>query len=171
MLGLLELFGWRDIGGLWLVLIGWFLVTAARTEQESEAVRGALAGLAVRDIMLLHADTGAVWMYVADFTDRVALASRQTVFPTRRPGGNLAGSSSPRRWRASLPLRQARGLSGGRISCETISSAAGGHGSDGAPPGRTCALWAGRPGLKGRVTVSAGARHPLGSARDRALPG
>ena len=91
VLGLLELVGWRDIGGLWLVLIGWFLVAAARAEQESEAIRGALAGLAVRDIMLGQADIGATWMYVADFTDRVALASRQTVFPIVGPGGNLAG--------------------------------------------------------------------------------
>jgi len=30
-------------------------------------------------------------MYVADFTDRVALASRQTVFPIVGSGGNLAG--------------------------------------------------------------------------------
>jgi Zn-dependent protease len=52
-IGVLELLAWRDMaGGLWLMLIGWFLVTAARAEQQSEAVRAALAGLRVGDVML-----------------------------------------------------------------------------------------------------------------------
>ena len=91
LVGLLELFAWRDIGGLWLMLIGWFLVTTARAEQQSDVVRGALAGLRVRDIMLAHPDTGNAWSDVADFTGRVALSSRQTVFPVVSFDGGLVG--------------------------------------------------------------------------------
>jgi len=81
----------QPAGGLWLMLVGWILVTAARAEQQSEAVRGALAGLRVRDIMLAHPDTGAAWSDVADFTSRVVLSSWQTVFPVVSFDGGLAG--------------------------------------------------------------------------------
>ena len=55
-IGVLELLAWRGIGGRWLMLIGWFLATGARTEQQSDAAREALAGLLVRDIMLPYPD-------------------------------------------------------------------------------------------------------------------
>ena len=90
-IGVLELLAWRGIGGLWLMLIGWFLVTAARAEQQSEAARAALAGRLVRDIMLPHPAIGVVWSDVAEFTGRVVLFSRQTVFPVLSSGGDLAG--------------------------------------------------------------------------------
>jgi Zn-dependent protease len=46
-IGVLELLTLRDItGGLWLMLIGWSLVTAARAEQRSEAVRARWPGCA-----------------------------------------------------------------------------------------------------------------------------
>jgi len=90
-IGVLELLAWRGIGGLWLMLIGWFLVTMARAEQQSDAAREALAGLLVRDIMLPHPDIGAAWSDVADFTGRVVLSSHQTVFPIVSLGGDLAG--------------------------------------------------------------------------------
>ena len=90
-IGVLELLAWRGIGGLWLMLIGWFLVTMARAEQQSDAAREALAGLLVRDIMLPHPDIGAAWSDVAEFTGRVVLSSHQTVFPILSLGGDLAG--------------------------------------------------------------------------------
>jgi Zn-dependent protease len=91
VLGLLELLTWRDVGGLWLMLIGWFLVTMARAEQQSDAVRDVLTGLVVRDIMLAHPEIGAAWINIADFTSRVILASSQSVFPVVSFDGDLAG--------------------------------------------------------------------------------
>jgi Zn-dependent protease/CBS domain-containing protein len=89
--GFAELFAWRDIGGLWLMLIGWFLVTMARSEQQAEQIHSSLAGLRVRDIMLTHPEVGGTWTDVAGFTSRVVLASRQTVFPVVGFDGELAG--------------------------------------------------------------------------------
>jgi Zn-dependent protease/CBS domain-containing protein len=89
--GFAELFAWRDIGGLWLMLIGWFLVTMARSEQQAEQIHSSLAGLRVRDIMLTHPEVGGTWADVADFTSRVVLASRQSVFPVVGFDGELAG--------------------------------------------------------------------------------
>lgn len=91
VLGLLELLAWKDIGGLWFMLIGWFLATAARAEQQSDAIRRGLAGLRVRDIMLAHPDVGPAWSTVGDFTDRIATASRQTVYPVLSLDGDLTG--------------------------------------------------------------------------------
>ena len=49
-IGVLELLAWRDIGGLWLMLIGWFLVTtaclAARPAAYQPASRERLVSLA-----------------------------------------------------------------------------------------------------------------------------
>ena len=92
VVGLLELLAWQDLGGLWLMLIGWFLVTMARAEQQSDVVRSALAGLAVRDIMIAHPDIGPAWSDIAEFTGRVVLYSRQTVFPVVSLDGELAGA-------------------------------------------------------------------------------
>ena len=92
VIGLLWLVASRDIvDGLWLMLIGWFIVTVARAEQQSDAVRDALAGLRVRDIMLAHPDIGSAWNDVADFSARVILATRQSVFPVISSDGGLAG--------------------------------------------------------------------------------
>ena len=89
--GFAELFAWRDIGGLWLMLIGWFLVTMARSEQQAEQIHSSLAGLRVRDIMITQPEAGGTWTDVAGFTSRVVLASRQTVFPVVGFDGELAG--------------------------------------------------------------------------------
>ncbi|HVB42831.1 MAG TPA: site-2 protease family protein [Streptosporangiaceae bacterium] len=94
MVGLLELLAWRDLGGLWLVLIGWFVVAMARTEQQSDLIRGVLAGMSVRDVMLAHPDVGAAWSNVADFTERIVIApgrTGQTVFPVVGFDGDLVG--------------------------------------------------------------------------------
>lgn len=40
-----------DLGGLWSALIGWFLIAAATAEGREAQLRGALAGVAVRQVM------------------------------------------------------------------------------------------------------------------------
>lgn len=67
--------------GLWMMLIGWFLMSAARAEATSRLIRDALQDLPVRDIMTPEPDTGAAWQEIATFLDQVVLLSRQNVFP------------------------------------------------------------------------------------------
>lgn len=67
--------------GLWMMLIGWFLMSAARAEATSRLIRDALKDLPVRDIMTPEPDTGAAWQEIATFLDQVVLLSRQNVFP------------------------------------------------------------------------------------------
>ncbi|HVL97987.1 MAG TPA: trehalose-phosphatase [Egibacteraceae bacterium] len=50
-LGLLEFVAGAGLGGLWLVLIGWFLVNAAGAEEQHAKVRGALGDVRVSQVM------------------------------------------------------------------------------------------------------------------------
>src|SRR5712692_854072 len=49
-LGLLALFVQGAISGLWLIFIGWFLMSAARSEESHVLMHGALSGLRVADV-------------------------------------------------------------------------------------------------------------------------
>jgi hypothetical protein len=84
---------WGDAGGLWLVLIGMFVMSAAAAEAATGAAAAALAGLRVGDVMTPEPDIGGTWMTVAGFIDGIALRSAQAGFPVISPGGSLAGSS------------------------------------------------------------------------------
>jgi Zn-dependent protease len=90
-LGLFEVFVWGDAGGLWLLIIGFFLVTAATAEADAQIATDALGGLLVRDVMTPEPAIGAGWISVADFIDRVALDSAQSVFPVVGLDGTLIG--------------------------------------------------------------------------------
>ena len=89
--GLGEVLLWADAGGLWLALIGVFVMSAAAAEATAETAAAALAGLRVGDIMTPDPDIGGTWMTVADFIDSIALGSAQSAFPVISPGGSLAG--------------------------------------------------------------------------------
>ena len=89
--GLGEVLLWADADGLWLALIGVFVMSAAAAEATAETAAAALAGLRVGDIMTPDPDIGGTWMTVADFIDSIALGSAQSAFPVISPGGSLAG--------------------------------------------------------------------------------
>ena len=95
--GVAELLFWGDAGGLWLALIGMFVMSAATAEAATGTATAALAGLRVRDVMTPDPDIGATWLTVADFIHHVALNSAQTEFPVIGPGGSLAGVTGVRR--------------------------------------------------------------------------
>ncbi len=90
-LGIAELLALRSLGGLWLALIGWFLITAAAAEEKAAAAKKALAGVRVADIMTPEPEIATGSETVASFADRVAARSWQTAFPVVRPGAGLIG--------------------------------------------------------------------------------
>ncbi len=51
VIGLLGLFGGSDLGGIWLVFVGWFLVQAAGAERTNALLRRTLGNRRVRDAM------------------------------------------------------------------------------------------------------------------------
>jgi Zn-dependent protease len=91
LIGLAELFAWRNIGGLWLMLIGGFLITIARSELRTDEIESSLSGLRVRDVMVGQPDAGDAGTDVSDFTSRVVFSSRQSAFPVVGADGDLVG--------------------------------------------------------------------------------
>ncbi|MEV6979756.1 site-2 protease family protein [Sphaerisporangium sp. NPDC051017] len=78
-------------GGLWMMLIGWFLVSAARGEGMIRAAQQGLEGWRVRDVMTPSPDVAPSWQDVDDFIATTALRSRQSVFPVVDFAGGSAG--------------------------------------------------------------------------------
>jgi Zn-dependent protease len=98
LLGVLT--GW-GIGTLWTVLVGWFLVGAARQEREFTVVRHDLAGLRVGDVMTPTPELAPAWFTVDAFL-------REYVAPWG-PGGVPA----------ALPLR---GFDGRPVGVVTVAA-------------------------------------------------
>ena len=70
--------GGRDVlGGLWLVFIGWFLLTVARQSYAQVAARGALEGLRVSDIMTSDMPTIARDISLEEYAREVARTGRR----------------------------------------------------------------------------------------------
>jgi Zn-dependent protease/predicted transcriptional regulator len=85
-----ALWGARDIAffifansfsGAWLAFIGWFLLGAASAELQYLAVRDALGGLHVRDLMVRDPATVRQSLTLGDFMDDVVHSRRFTTYP------------------------------------------------------------------------------------------
>lgn len=85
--GLAEILFLHSLGGLWLVLLGWFLVVAATTEGRAARLRAVLTGRTVRTIMSNSPEVGHDTQTVATFLSTVVAQSRHRSFPVL----NLAG--------------------------------------------------------------------------------
>lgn len=79
------------VSGLWLVLVGWFLESAARAEARATMVGWAVRGLLVEDVMTPDPDVAPGWNTVPEFAERVLAYSRQSAFPVIDAGGRLTG--------------------------------------------------------------------------------
>lgn len=90
-LGAAEFLALRSASGLWLLLIGWFLVTAAGAEEAAAAAKTALADVRVADVMTAHPELAPAWHTVAQFIDQAAAWSRQDAFPVVAFDGELTG--------------------------------------------------------------------------------
>ena len=82
LLGVLT--GW-GFGTLWTVLIGWFLVAAARQEREQTVIRHGLTGLRVGDVMTPTSVLAPAWFTVDALLRDQAAAWRPTGAPTALP--------------------------------------------------------------------------------------
>jgi Zn-dependent protease len=79
--GVVQLIILGRTDGVWLMFIGWFVVWAAGMEARSRAAREAAAGVRVRDLMTSEPACAPAWRPISEFVARVALGSRQSVFP------------------------------------------------------------------------------------------
>lgn len=76
-----PVFGRGFVGGLWLVLIGWFLSSAARASYQQVLIERLLEDIRVRDLMWSHPQTVSPEMTVQNLVDRYMMRSDQRAFP------------------------------------------------------------------------------------------
>lgn len=86
VLGLLGFVLGAGFGGLWLVLIGWFIRMAADSEAQHLRMRQALTGLRVRDLMSSDPVTVQRGVTVGRFMDETARGTRYTTYPVLSDG-------------------------------------------------------------------------------------
>ena len=80
-----------NLSGLWLVLLGWFLVSAATAESSAVRVNSALAGLTVRDIMTPDPVCVYAGLPVDAFVTTAAASARHRAFPVIDLDGRAVG--------------------------------------------------------------------------------
>jgi Zn-dependent protease/CBS domain-containing protein len=90
-LGLVALFVQGAITGLWLIFLGWFLLSAARNEESSVLMRGALSGLRVADIMSPDPIVAPGWITVDEFLRTYVPVQHALAYPLKTFDGVLDG--------------------------------------------------------------------------------
>ena len=81
------LFAVGAFGGIWLALVGWFIVAAARSEEHASR----LHGLRVREVMTPDPIVAPDWLTVRAFLDDYVFNHRCSTFPLRSWDGELSG--------------------------------------------------------------------------------
>ena len=80
----------RSSSGIWLALIGWFLLGAAGSEARSLQTSEALDGLHVRDLMTRDPVTASANETLGQFTDSLAEREKHSTYPVVS-GGDVLG--------------------------------------------------------------------------------
>jgi CBS domain-containing protein len=106
-LGLVELWFGAGISGLWIILLGWFVLTAARAEETQLDIDASLSRRRVRDVMTPDPITAPESITVARLLDEYVLQHRCSAFPLVTPTGTVVGLATLMRARHVLPTRRA----------------------------------------------------------------
>jgi CBS domain-containing protein len=91
ILGLLAFVYGDTVDGVWFVLIGWFLMSAARQEGELGATDQLLRGITVGDVMSAPVDAGDAETTVRDFIEHRVLAQKHSAYPVTDADGTVVG--------------------------------------------------------------------------------
>jgi len=80
-----------NIGGIWFVFLGWFLLSAARAEEAGGLIRQALSGMSVAEVMTPNPVQAPDDISVEVALHSYILASRHSTFPIHDAAGRLSG--------------------------------------------------------------------------------
>jgi len=105
-LGLLETLVTGTFSGVWLALIGWFLISAATAEEQQARMGSRLSGVLVGDVMTEHPVMADATMTLEEFVDRLAMSHRFSCYPLVDHSGRLTGLVTLNRVRAVPPNRR-----------------------------------------------------------------
>ncbi len=89
--GVMSVVGGNFVGGLWLLLIGWFLNNAARTSYQQLVIRESLRDVPLSSIMRTRFATVAPNTSIETLVREELMASDQRAFPVVGPDGRLVG--------------------------------------------------------------------------------
>jgi Zn-dependent protease/predicted transcriptional regulator len=81
ILGVMQLFSGAGLGGLWWILIGWFISNLAAMSYRQLITDRALTGFRVADLMNTHFESATVDTPVQTFIDDHLLRSTQALWP------------------------------------------------------------------------------------------
>ena len=90
-LGVLQVVTGDGLGGIWLALIGWFVVSAATAEEQQARLGSQMAGVTVGDAMTAGPTILDSNLTVNDFVAQVALTQRFSTYPLVDHLGRLTG--------------------------------------------------------------------------------
>jgi Zn-dependent protease len=90
-LGLVEVLLQDALNGVWLILLGWFLMSAARSEASHVMMRGALGGLRVGDVMSRDPAVAPGWITVDEFMRTYAPGHPANAYALKTFDGALDG--------------------------------------------------------------------------------
>jgi CBS domain-containing protein len=90
-IGVLELFTGGVANGIWLAFIGWFLLSAASSEEAGVTVKTLLRSVPASAAMSSPVVTVPDWITVEQFITGVAPSHPFTTYPVRDPSGKLTG--------------------------------------------------------------------------------
>ncbi len=85
----------RGIGGLWLALIGWFVVRAATSSVRHADLQRLLDGVPVRELMQRDFGTADTWTSLREVVEDIAMPRNQVNIPVQGPDGELGGLITP----------------------------------------------------------------------------
>ncbi|MER7814718.1 site-2 protease family protein [Streptomyces sp. NPDC096153] len=91
LLGLLLLMRTGSFGGLWLAVLGWFLIAAATLEGRQAELRATLTGVPVRDAMTADPVSVPAGLTVEGFLSDPRYRFRHSAFPVTGDGGAPVG--------------------------------------------------------------------------------
>jgi Zn-dependent protease/predicted transcriptional regulator len=92
-LGLWNLLVLKSFGGLWLMLIGWFLSHLATASYTQTLTQRTLSALRVKDVMRTRFDNVPANTNLEDFIDRYLLRSAQILWPVETQAGVVGAVS------------------------------------------------------------------------------
>lgn len=80
-LGIVQMFGANILGGLWLILIGWFLNGAADASYQDQLIRAGLEGVRAREVMTRYPETVPAHLTLQELVDEYFLHRRYHAYP------------------------------------------------------------------------------------------
>ena len=114
-LGLLSLL-YPGVGGLWFLILGWFLINAARAEQTQATLQHALGDIRISSVMTRDPVTAPAEATVSEILDDYVLRTRHSAFPLEDAAGRPAGLITLGRLRTVPPAGRAT-VRAGEVGC------------------------------------------------------